>query len=183
MGKFSIDERSPVWPESGAAALWCARIASTDSLIDLGPGMPFLLMDFWLPDSEYVTYMISKGHYAEFGNVALRQSPDGNWHGYLSTDRLTLVAECIPGGPITGGAGSRGMQAWFPPANSPVKNIVRMSFRGHRIQDCDSNSTWKLSGTHPLTKGFILGNSNYEFGYDLIGGAYSPDTAISRSAK
>lgn len=31
MGSFTIDGRAPNWPEHGAAALWCARVAPSDA--------------------------------------------------------------------------------------------------------------------------------------------------------
>jgi hypothetical protein len=31
---------------------------------------------------------------------------------------------------------------------------------------------WRFEGVHPLVKGVILGPSTFQFGYDLIGGAY-----------
>lgn len=172
MQKFAIDGREPNWPEQGAAALWCARVASSDSAIKLGPGQPFLILNFWVPDSNYVAYMQNKGHYATYGDIELYQDSEQTWHGSIRTDNLTVEMLCNASGPVYGGPGSRGEQTFYPPATSIRSEIIRVAFAGHRIQECDNDSWWKLHGSHPLGQGIPVGSSNYEFGYNLIGGAY-----------
>ncbi len=73
MKTFEIDGCKPNWPDHGAAALWCARVAPTDPKSDSGQGKPFLVLDFWVPDSEFVDYMCRKGHYASYGVVRLQK--------------------------------------------------------------------------------------------------------------
>ena len=126
-----------------------------------------------MPDSAYVAYMRGKGHYATYGAVTLLQTSDSSWRGSVDVAGLTIVAECLPTGPVTGGAGSAGMQAIFPPLSSSVQRIVRVAFAGHRAQDCGGASTWRLHGTHPLANGVVLRPSTFQFGYELIGGAYA----------
>jgi len=171
MKTFAIDGRSPEWPENGAAALWFARVEPSDPAGDLGPGKPFLALGFWLPDKKYVAYMRGKGHYATYGDARLRQDADGSWLGSVEADGLSLVAKCSPAGE-TAGFGSAGMQAIFPPANSGMTGFVRIAFAGHRERSCREGASWKFKGVHPLAKGMILGDSSFQFGYDLIGGAY-----------
>ncbi len=171
MKTFAIDGRSPDWPENGAAALWFARVAPADPARDLGPGKPFLALEFWLPDRDYVAYVRGKGHYAGYGDVRLRQDPAGNWLGSIQVAGLSVSAQCSPAGE-TAGFGSAGMQAIFPPANSGMTGFVRIAFAGHRERSCADGATWKFNGVHPLAKGMILGDSSFQFGYDLIGGAY-----------
>ena len=170
---FEIDGRSPSWPNNGAAALWFARVAPSDSSADLGPGKPFLALEFWLPDRTYVTYMRQKGHYATYGDVRLFRDSQGKWRGSVKVKGLTIVAECIPTGPITGGAGSSGMQVFYPPLSSGIQKIIRVAFAGHYVQDCSNESSWILRGTHPLVGGILLPPSNFEYGYDLVGGSYT----------
>jgi hypothetical protein len=172
MGTFTIDARAPDWPERGAAALWFARVAPSDPTTNLGPGLPLLALEFWMPDSLYVAEMRARGHYATYGDVKLHQDPDGKWWGSVDIDGLSVAAECTPTGPITGGAGSSGMQALFPPRSSTVTSIVRVAFAGHRKQSCKEDSSWRLQGTHPLAGGVVPGPSTIQFGYDMIGGAY-----------
>lgn len=172
MGTFTIDGRAPNWPEHGAAALWFARVAPSDPATDLGPGQPFLALEFWMPDSAYVAYMRGKGHHATYGDVTLIQRSDGNWRGAVSVAGLRVAAECMPTGAVTGGVGSAGMQVFFPPLLSTVQNIVRVAFAGHREQECGSGSVWSLQGTHPLVGGVVLRPSTLQYGYDLMGGAY-----------
>jgi hypothetical protein len=182
-GTFSIDGRAPRWPKDGAAGFWCARVAASDPAANLGPGQPFLVLDLWIPDSEYVAYMRARGHHATYGEVGLFQDPDGRWHGSVRTEGLTLAAQCAPIGPIVGGAGAAGMQVFFPPMSSSVASIVRVAFAGHRVQECRSDESWNIRGTHPLAGSTVLGPSNYEFGYDMAGGAYpvkSPEDSLPR---
>jgi len=171
MKTFTIDGRSPDWPEGGAAALWFARVAPMDPAKDPGPGKPFLALEFWLPDRDYVAYMRGKGHYASYGDVRLRQDAAGNWLGSIEADGLSLTTRCSPGDE-TAGFGSAGMQAIFSPANSGMTDFVRIAFAGHRERSCATGATWNFNGTHPLAKGMILGDTRFQFGYDMVGGAY-----------
>jgi hypothetical protein len=173
MKTFEIDGRAPAWPEHGATALWCVRVAPSDSTRDLGPGRPFLALEFWMPDSAYVAYMREKGHYATYADVRLRRDPEGGWRGTVNGDGLNVIAECVPTGPITGGAGSAGMQVFLPPLSSTVTDVVRFAFAGHREQECSEDSSWRFDGTHPLASAVVVGRSIFEFGYDLTGGAYT----------
>ncbi len=169
---FTIDGRGPEWPNDGAAALWLARVAPSDSTVDLGPGRPFLTLDFWIPDRKYVAYMRDKGYHATYGDVRLRRGPEGGWLGSVDVDGLRVAAACRPTGPTAGGAGSAGMQVIFPPASSPVTDVVRVAFAGHRERSCDVGSSWTLHGTHPLVRGVIPGPATFQFGYHLIGATY-----------
>jgi hypothetical protein len=171
-GSFTIDGLAPSWPEDGAVALWCARVAPSDPAMDLGPGRPLLLLDLWMPDRAYVASMLGKGHHAAYGDARLVRNADGSWRGSVEVAGLSVVAECTPAGPVTGGAGSAGMQALFPPLSSAARSVVRVAFAGHREQDCAGGSTWTIRGTHPLAGAVVLQPTVFEFGYDLIGGAY-----------
>ena len=174
MGTFTIDRHAPKWPQDGAIALWAARVAPSDSSTRSYPGQQLLVLEFWLPDNQYVAYMRDKGHYATYGDVKLRQDPNGKWLGSIRIDGLSVVAECAPTGPVTGGAGSSGMQTFFPPSLSAVTSIVTVAFAGHQIQTCTEDSSWRLEGTHALARGVPLGPSTFEFGYHLVGGAFNP---------
>lgn len=171
MKTFMIDGRSPDWPENGAVALWFARVAPADPAGDLGLGKPFLALEFWLPDKEYVSYMRGKGHYASYGDVRLRQDAKGDWLGSIAADGLSLTARCSPGDE-TAGFGSAGMQAIFPPANSGITSVVRIAFAGHRERACGEGASWKFKGVHSLARGMILGDTSFQFAYDMVGGAY-----------
>jgi hypothetical protein len=171
MRTFMIDGYTPDWPEHGAAALWFARVASSNPEVDLGPGQPFLALEFWMSDSLYVVAMREKGHYATYGNVKLYQDNEKRWRGIINVDGLNAVAECMPSGSVTGGVGSAGMQAIYPPRSDSLTSVVRVAFAGHRIQQCDGNSSWSLQGNHPLASGIVLGHSEFQFGYELQGGA------------
>jgi len=171
MKTFTIDGRSPIWPKDGAAALWFARVAPSDPVGDLGLGKPFLALEFLLPDREYVAYMSGKGHYASYGDVRLSEDANGAWLGSIEAEGLGATVTFSPAGEIDR-SGSAGMQMIFPPANSGIGGFVRIAFAGHRVRPCGESGSWKFKGVHPLAKGMILGDDSFQFGYDLIGGAY-----------
>jgi hypothetical protein len=77
MGTFIIDGRAPNWPKDGAAALWFARVAPSDPAVNLGPGRPYLALEFWMPDRDYVAYVHEKGYSATYGKAKLLQDSDG----------------------------------------------------------------------------------------------------------
>ena len=170
---FEIDGQTPAWPENGAAALWFARVAPSDPMSKLGPGRPFLALEFWMPDSMFVAYMREKGHHASYGDVRLHKDSEGKWLGFVEVEGISVVCECTPANGEEG-FGSVGMQVFFPPAHSGVTSIVRVAFAGHQEQPCEEKAFWKFEGVHPLVNGVILGNSTFQFGYDLIGGTYHP---------
>ncbi len=173
MGTFKIDGYAPSWPPNGAMALWAARVAPSDSSDNLGLARPLLVLEFWLPDSQYVTYMREKGHYATYGSVELRQKNAlDTWLGYVDVEGLIVSVQCTPEGPVTGGAGSRGSQTLFPPKSSGIIYDVTVTFAGHQIQECEEEASWKLEGTHALARSTPLGPSTFQFGYELLGGAF-----------
>ena len=172
METFMIDDKLPDWPRHGAAALWCARIAPSDPSTSLGFGRPLLVMEFWMPDNAYISYMKDKGHYASYGDVSLYQDQEKKWRGSIQAKNIKVIMSCNPSGQVFGGANSSGAQSLFPPLSSPVNHLVKVVFSGHREQECDSTSSWSFQGTHPLAKGILVGTSRYEYGYSLIGGAY-----------
>lgn len=171
MDAFSIDGRSPDWPEHVAAALWFARVRSADASMDLGPGIPLLALEFWIPDASYAAFMRGKGHYATEGHVTLERGADGTWSGAAEAEGLSVRVGCTPTGPIAGGIGSAGSQTIFPPVSS-VTSVVRVAFSGHREQRCAEADPWTISGTHPLADAVVLEPSTFQFGYTLVGGAY-----------
>jgi hypothetical protein len=172
METFTIDGDAPKWPDDGGAALWFARVAPAAPSVDLGEGNPFLALEFWIPDSSFVVTMRERGHYATFGNVKLYQEENESWQGTIEVDDLKVVAKCSPSGPVSGGPQSAGMQAIIPPQSSKVNYVVRVAFAGHRKQNCVDSSSWTINGSHPLSKGVILEPFEFQYGYDLVGGAY-----------
>ncbi len=171
-GTFLIDGHPVAWPVHGAAALWFARVAPSAPATDLGFGRPFLALDFWIPDRAFVNFMVAKGYYAMYGDVKLHRSSGGKWYASLAVEGLGITGECAPAGPVTGGPGSAGSQAIFPPATSSITEIVRVAFAGHREQACQGVASLRLRGRHPLARSIVLGPSTFQFGYELRGGTY-----------
>jgi len=78
-GRFEIDGRALRLKKGEAIALWCARVAPSGKARIMVKGRPYLMLNFWVPDRAYVSYMRSKGHFAQFGRVSLIQNADGGW--------------------------------------------------------------------------------------------------------
>jgi len=168
---FSINGREPDWGEQGAAGLWFARVAPADPGYDPGGGRLYLALEFWLPDRSFAEQMRENGYYASHGDVRLERNPEGRWAGRIKVPGLDLSCECVPEGEAAAYS-SGGRQVIFPPAGSGVTDVVRIVFIGHKIQECGEGSYWQYTGQHPLGRGITIGDSTFQFGYDLIGGAY-----------
>lgn len=166
---FTIDGRSPDWPVDGAAGLWFARVTSAD---DLGPGVPFLVLELWVPDQAFVNYMRGLGHYATFGRVRLARPEPGMWRGSITIDDLTVFATCRSEGQGGGTSNSVGAQVFVPPQTSGIAEIVRVAFAGHETRNCAARDEWSIAGTHPLSGSRRIAPPTLQFGYRLVGGAY-----------
>jgi hypothetical protein len=171
MNNFEIDGKSPKWPVHGAAAMWFARVAFTDTNKNLDIGKPFLALDFWMPDSNYVSYMRYKGYYAAYGDVRLQKNSLGEWIGSIVVDGLHVECKCLPGQNIES-TGSNTVQVIYPPEQSGIKDFVRITLKGHTKQICEEGSSWIFKGVYPLVSSIILGSTSFQFGYSLIGGSY-----------
>jgi hypothetical protein len=172
-GRFEIDGRALRLKKGEAIALWCARVAPSVKARIMVKGRPYLMLNFWIPDPTYVSYMRSKGHFAQFGRVSLIQdAAAGRWRGSVDTDAIHLSVECKPAGDIRH-LGGAGMQTFFPPTDSGIDNVVVVSFAGHKERLCSPDTHWIVNGTHPLSSGMFLGDTSLQFGYTLIGGAYN----------
>lgn len=170
---FEINGQSPQLSEDGAIALWFVRSILLDSLKDVSPDQTtFLALEFWLPDSIYANYMRNNGYYANYGDVRLRKIADTLWIGTIDIEDLNVSIHCIPKINVES-IGSSGIQLIFPPVQSEIKEFVRIAFAGHKIHICKESSSWIFKGSHPLVKGIILGESSFQYGYELIGKTYN----------
>jgi hypothetical protein len=168
---FVIDNRQPHWSDSAAVALWFARILPKNRMSDSSTAMPFLVLEFWVPDSSYVIFIRSKGYFASYAAVNLIQH-DGAWHGTVRTQHLAADVTCKPVGAESGGPNSRGRQLLIPPASSGLITVVNISFAGHRERKCAETTGWWRSGSHPLTRAVEIASPSLQYGYRLIGGVY-----------
>lgn len=130
------------------------------------------MLEFRVPDEPFAAYMREKGHFATYGNVQLEQESDGKWRGSIDINGLAVQAKCTPTGPVSGGAGSRGMQTFFPPESSGMTEAVVASFAGHRIQSCEEKVSWTIEGDHAISEVVTVGGSNFQSEYTLAGGAF-----------
>ncbi|MGD2069117.1 MAG: hypothetical protein PVI57_10630 [Gemmatimonadota bacterium] len=171
-GTFILDGRSPERPEDAVAALWFARIGAAEGGEAPGPGLPLLVLGFWMPDAAYASFMRSRGHPAAPGRVTLRGARDGTLTGTVRAEGLVARVTCTPSGPVRGGPGSRGRQVIVPPAGTGLAGVVRVAFAGHRERSCREEAAWSLEGEHPLVGGVFVGPATLQYGYRLVGGAY-----------
>lgn len=169
---FAIDGREPKWPTHGAVALWFARVAWNGEPPVPGAGQPFLLLNLWVPDSAYVQFMRRRGYPAEVGGVWLERGEDGAVRGAVAVEGLSIAADCRPDEAVSGGPGSRGVQTFLPPEDSPIHSAITVAFAGHRIQGCREGAVWQLTGDHPMAHGTVVGSSSFQWGYHLVGGTY-----------
>jgi hypothetical protein len=167
---FAIDGREPNWPEGGAAAVWFARILPKDSSTQFGSGLPLLMLEFWVPDSSYVTFMRQRGHYATYGDVRLRRRHD-RWEGSIAGADLTVSVRCTPSGAESGGPSSSGSQVLVPPETSGLRTIIHIAFAGHRERSCSEATSWTIQGRHPLTSTLPIESASFQSGYRLRGWA------------
>jgi hypothetical protein len=170
---FAIDSREPKWPENGAVAVWFARVLPRDTAAQLGPGLPLLMLEFWVPDTAYAAFMRQHGHYATYADARLERRDD-RWVGSIIGQDFTVRVRCTPSGPESGGANARGAQVLVPPQTSSLRNILRIAFAGHRERMCSEASSWTIQGQHPLTAAVALEAASFQYGYRLRGGAYAP---------
>ncbi len=172
-GVFSIDDRTPLWDEGGAVALWMARVAyregSTRS--DLGP--PFLTMDFWIPDPDFVDFITDRGHYASVGRVSLVGEAESSLEVSVVAPGVSIRGSCRPEVRINT-RGSSGYQVLFPPATSMSSRVVRVAFAGHQVRSCRSAPDWEIEGEHPLASSLSISGLEFQSGYHLVGAAYEP---------
>jgi hypothetical protein len=171
MKKFEIDGRSPKFPEHGAVALWFARVEYKVPNKMPQYGEPLLALDFWVPDSNYVTYMRNKGYYSSYGEVYLQKNSNGKWIGSIKDDGLYVSCECLPSNNNIS-FGSNATQVIYPPAQSGIKDFVLIKLADHKEQTCKEGSSWIFKGSHPLVKSIILGPTSFEYGYSFLGGTY-----------
>jgi len=167
---FAIDERQPEWPDDGAIAMWFARILPREAATPLGPGLPLLMLEFWVPDSAYVTFMLRHGHYASYADVRLRRHAN-DWEGSISGEDFTIKVSCTPGGAESGGSNSRGMQTLVPPKTSGPNTILDITFAGHRERTCSEPHSWTIQGYHALSGAIQIEAASFQWGYRLRGGA------------
>lgn len=170
-GEFALNGRSPQWPDGGAVGLWFARIAPTGDT-DLGLGVPFLELEFWVPDSAYAAHMRELGHYATYGDVRLAATASGERQGSVTVEGLALRVSCSPQGPTSGGSSSAGTPVLVPPQTSPVTGVVRIAFAGQQERACTGDTVWMIEGSHPLATTVAIAPSTLQFGYRLVGGLY-----------
>lgn len=164
---FRIDGRAPKQPTDGAIALWFAGVKPAPDNTRAEPGR--LVLDLWVPDSAYVEYMLSKGHYASYGDVRLSRTAEGVWEGGIVVPDLKVGARCRPAPDIR--SLPPGKQLLYPPAGSDVNHMIRTTYAGHQESICDEEG-WQISGSHPLSTAVRIGGSVVQFGYRLHGGAY-----------
>jgi hypothetical protein len=169
---FAIDGRQPNWPQRGAAAVWFARVLPKPGTPDLGPGLPLLMLEFWIPDSAYVTFMQQRGHYSTCADVRLARHGD-RWEGSINGPDFAIRVGCTPGTTVSGGPNSSGSQVLIPPRGSGLTTVIPISFAGHRERICAEPFSWAIDGRHPLRAAVAVESASFQYGYRLTGAPIS----------
>ena len=135
---------------------------------DLGPGLPLLMLEFWIPDSAYVTFMHQRGYYSTHADVRLARRGDG-WEGSIDTPDFAIRVACTPGTSESGGPNSSGAQVLIPPRGSGLTTVIPITFAGHRERICREPSSWTIEGRHPLSAAVAVESASFQYGYRLSG--------------
>jgi hypothetical protein len=172
---FAIDGQEPDWPEYGAAAVWFARVLPNTRTGDLGPGLPLLMLEFWIPDTAYVEFMHQRGYYSTYADVRLTRQ-NSRWGGAITGDDFAIRVACTPGISESGGPSSSGSQVLIPPRGSGLTTVVPITLAGHRERICEEPSSWTIAGDHPLSSAVSVESASLQYGYRLSGGtiAHAP---------
>jgi hypothetical protein len=138
---FLIDGKGPTLPENGGIGLWFApvdpsRLAEEipkdrfDTII--APSLGAVLgLGLWIPDREYVAYMRTRGHHAEYGMVTLVKDSTGAFQGEIRLDDLHVRGSALPHGDVREDPAS-GTQVLFAPGEGRAR-------RGRRWRECSSS--------------------------------------------
>jgi hypothetical protein len=176
---FLLDGRAPALPKNGGIGLWLAPVDPSqlageirkdtfDSII--APSLGAVLgLGIWIPDREYVAYMRSRGHHAEYGLVTLVKDSTGAFQGTIQLDNLRVRSSATPHGDVQEDPAS-GTQVLFAPGDKVVHAIV-VAGSNARHRACDA--VWSKKGKHPLSRGVFVGPT-YMTTYEapLKGSAY-----------
>lgn len=176
---FLIDGRAPALPKNGGIGLWFAPVDPSQLAKEISkdvfdniiaPSLGAVLgLGIWIPDREYVSYMRTRGHHAEYGTVTLVKDGTGAFRGEIRLDDLQVRVSAIPQGhPREDPEG--GIQVLFAPGERVVNAVVVAgSTSRHRV----CTASWSKKGDHPLSRGVFVGPT-YLTTYDapLKGSAY-----------
>lgn len=176
---FLIDGKAPTLPENGGIGLWIAPVDASQLAEKIGkdkfntiiaPSMDAVLtLGVWVPDREYVAYMQSRGHYAEYGMVTLVKESTGAFRGEIRLDNLHLQSSATPHGDVREDP-TAGTQVLFAPGDTVVEAVV-MAGSNARHRDCTAD--WSKKGDHPLARGVFVGPTYFTtYGVPLKGSAY-----------
>lgn len=160
---FLLDGKALTLPENEGISVWFApvdhsQLAADDStdkveavIASSTEGM--LGLGFWVPDRDYVAYMRTRGHRAEYGNVALVKDSNGTFQGELQLADLNVKASATPQGEVRSEPGAY-MQVLFEPGER-VENAVVLA--GGNVRERDCTAEWTKKGDHPLSRGVLVG--------------------------
>ena len=176
---FLIDGRAPALPKNGGIGLWFAPVDPSQLAKEISkdvfdnviaPSLGAVLgLGIWIPDREYVSYMRTRGHHAEYGLVTLAKDSKGAFQGEIRLDDLHIRVSAAPRGDVREDPES-GTQVLFAPGDRVVHAVV-IAGTSARHRTCDAD--WSKKGDHPLSRGVFVGPT-YMTTYEapLKGSAY-----------
>jgi hypothetical protein len=160
---FLLDGKAPTLPENGGIGLWFAPVDPSqlageipkdrfDAII--APSLGSVLgLGIWIPDREYVAYMRTRGHHAEYGMVTLVKDTAGVFHGEIKLDDLHVQNSATPHGDVREDPTS-GTQVLFAPGDKVMHAVV---VAGTTALHRECAAEWSKQGDHPLSRGVFVG--------------------------
>jgi hypothetical protein len=173
-----LDGKAPTLPASGGIGVWFAPVdhsrlaaeVSRDKFeVVIAPSPDaVLVLGLWIPDREYVAYMRSRGHHAEYGTVTLVSDSKGRFQGEIALTDLNVRATATPHGEIRSEPDPF-TQVFFEPGKE-VENVVVLA--GGNVRERDCTAEWSKKGNHPLSRGVFVGPTLLVIEGPLKGSAY-----------
>jgi hypothetical protein len=165
---FAVGGHQPTGHGQIVSALWFARVLPRTDSHRLQNGLPLLMLEFWMADSAFATFMRRRGIYASYADVRMWQRGD-RWEGAIVGDDFTIRVACTPSGSESGGRDSRATQVLVPPRGSGLNTVVTIALAGHRERGCAEARSWAIEGRHPLGVAVPVESSSLQYGYRLQG--------------
>ncbi len=176
---FLLDGKAPTRPKDGASGLWIAPVDPSQLVAQVGEERfeaiapsdgAVIVLGLWIPDRDYVAYMRTRGHHAEFGMATLVKDSGGALQGEIKSDDLNVKASVTPRGEAREDPDDSGTQLLFQPGQR-VESVIVIAGAKARHRECDAE--WSKSGGHPLSRGVFVGPTYVTtYGVPLKGSAY-----------
>lgn len=173
-----LDGKPLTLPENGGIGVWFAPVDHSHLAAEISEGdyesliapspVGILVLGLWIPDREYVDYMRSRGHHAEYGMVTLVNDDGGEFQGEIQLDNLNVKMSGTPQGDVTLEPDPF-TQVLFEPGEAVERFVV---LAGGNSRERDVIAEWSMNGDHPVSRGVFVGPTFLNVEGPLNGSAY-----------